>query len=81
MSAEKEEQSDEKSKPDSLPPKLWPLVLSDATRAFVPSADASRGTSYHRDLKKMDAIYQLLVDGRESFLGVLIDRETSRMRS
>lgn len=81
VSAEKEEQSDEKPKHDSLPPKLWPLVLSDATRAYVPSAGASRGTSIYKDLKIPDAIYQLLVDGRESFLGVLIDRETSRVRN
>jgi len=61
--------------------KLWPLVLHNATRAFQPfrSNFNSEGEVCHKilDLKKAEAIYKLLVDGRESFLGVLLNRETT----
>ena len=55
--------------------KLWPLVLYDAPRAFdwYPETRALEGCSEF-DIFKPDAIYQILVHCRESFLGILHHR-------
>lgn len=56
---------DENSVP--MPSKLWPLVMHNATQAF--------DNSYKiLDIKQPDHINQHLVDGRESFVGVLVNR-------
>jgi Leucine-rich repeat (LRR) protein len=67
-----------------MSPKLWPLVLTYATaiRAFDRYVDGCYG--YYRwqnvrgtriILAQHDAIYQLLVCGRESFVGILLQRK------
>lgn len=62
----------------TLAPELWPLLLSAATRAFdwYPNPDQSKSSSGSTPytIPQQDAMYQLLVDDRESFLGVLYRR-------
>jgi hypothetical protein len=57
---------------ESVVSKLWPHVLKSGTRAFEPYND------YYFELfddeNKLDAMYRLLVDFRESFVGVLLNR-------
>ena len=65
--------SDEES---TLPlKKLWPRMLSNATGGFARSG-------YHYghggEIDLYDAVYKLLVDGRGSFLQVLIDRSSCK---
>jgi len=54
-------------------PKLWPRMLNNATRAF---------SGFHRSpyktysVQKPDAIYQLLIIGRESFIRLIGNRNT-----
>ena len=50
-----------------MPPKLWPLVVCNAKQAFDDPYNIL-------DIKQPDCIYQLLGDGRESFVGVLMNR-------
>jgi len=56
---------------------LWPLTLNNATHAYddcvVYYGEYTRKTY---SVPKPDAIYQLLIDGRESFLDILLDRRT-----
>ena len=59
-----------------MPSKLWPLVLHNATRAFLPFQ-----YDYIIDLTDTGAIYQLPVDGREPFLEILMNREITPMSS
>jgi len=76
----------------SMPSKLWPLVLHNATRAFDNSYDIYNIPRIGRlrdaqgpfdngydtsDLKQPDYIHQLLMDGRESFLQVLLNRDSN----
>jgi len=56
-------------------PKLWPRMLYYATRPFR-QFYRDPGTDYI--VEKPDAIYQLLVDGRESFIGLLFNRSTTK---
>lgn len=57
---------------DSVPlsSKLWPLVLYNSPRAFH-----CIYFYWILELKKTEAIYQLLVEGRDSFLEILMNRE------
>jgi Leucine-rich repeat (LRR) protein len=58
-------------------PKLWPLMLKHATRAFnkYPTISDLDGDYYLKySIEEPDAIYQFLVNGRESFIGALLDR-------
>jgi hypothetical protein len=80
-----------------MTPKLWPLLLICAPRAFhfysfedldtsKPDLFADSDTSYPDDcgIIKPDAVYRLLELGRESFIGVLLNRKAkdfpTRMR-
>ena len=56
-----------------VPLRLWPLVLHNAKGAFA--IPIENQNSYFRDIQQPDAIYQLLADERESFVGVLVNRE------
>jgi len=59
-------------------PKLWPLLLTNASRAF----DAfNRYPSRRYSVSKPDAVYQLLVDGRESFVRILVNRNANDVRT
>jgi len=65
-----------------ITPKLWPLVLSNATRAFMIHNPKRRtGAYYCRDyrIQTPDAIRQLRIDGRGSFLGPFVDRNTKEV--
>jgi len=73
--------SDKKSTPTSS--KLWPLMLNNATRAFIPNTNIPFYEPCGWFLQsyiipKPDAIYQFLLDGRESFVGLLVDRQSLR---
>jgi Leucine-rich repeat (LRR) protein len=62
-----------------MSPNLWPLVVNHATRAFT--VYSSPGADDHDDFEVIpepDAIYQLLVDKRDSFVGVLLNRARQR---
>lgn len=50
--------------------KMWPRMLSNVSHAFY---DAEGQRSNHK-IGVHDAVYKLLVDGRESFLQMLLDR-------
>ena len=52
--------------------KMWPLVLRNAKRAF------KHRYNIYLELEQPDAIYQLICDGRESFIGVLLNRDSNR---
>jgi len=64
-------------------PNMWPLVLHSAIRAFgnynFDGNDSIRTSEYPCEEKnyisQADAIYQLLVDGRESFVRVIVHRQ------
>jgi hypothetical protein len=58
--------------------KLWPILLEHPTRAFQRCTDCRSGGS---TIGKLDAVYKLLVDGRKSFVEVLIDRSNRSNRS
>jgi Leucine-rich repeat (LRR) protein len=67
--------------PIQTTPKLWPLVLNNATRAFMfrrePSLfDLLRYCKDYR-VQKPDAIYQLLVNTREQFIRILVNRDNT----
>ena len=53
-------------------PKLWPLMINHATRAF--QRYSYKSPRYW--IKQPDAIYQLITDGMDSFVGLLVDRNT-----
>ena len=56
----------------------WPIILENATNAFRPNDKgdhpSTRNCEELRGLEPHDAIYRFLVDGRESFLELLINR-------
>jgi len=56
-------------------PKLWPLILNNATRAFD-KFDVSYPDGHGKifRVEKNDAIYQFLVDGTDSFVRLICDR-------
>lgn len=61
--------------------KLWPRMLKYATRAFMLhcyklSTPYISGSNYHTP--QPDTIYRLLVDGRESFVRILMDRNNTK---
>lgn len=61
-----------------LSPNLWPNVLSSAVDYFTPYdfLDENPDTACdYIHVPEPDAIYRLLTIGRESFLGVLVNRE------
>jgi len=57
----------------SISPRMWPLVLHNAKNAFAIPIETEN--SYFQNIQQPDAIYQLLVDCRESFVRVLVNRE------
>jgi hypothetical protein len=60
-------------------PKLWPLVLNKATRAYKRNSLSRKyrvGCCTY-EIPQSDAIYQLLMDGRESFSRVLINHDST----
>jgi len=75
--------------PTLMTPRLWPLLLNCAPRAFHLYSfdfDEDFDELYPDDcgITKPDAVYRLLVLGRESFMGVLLNRKAedapTRMR-
>jgi Leucine-rich repeat (LRR) protein len=56
-------------------PSLWPVLLSDPEKAFVEDV-SDRPYKAHGGppwkITKHDAVYQLLIDGRESLLGFVL---------
>jgi len=67
-----------------MTPKLWPILLENATRVFdgYSCRDDDSIADKHEHKKKMprqDAVYNLLVTGRESFVGVLLNRKGKKI--
>lgn len=61
---------------------LWPLMLNCVARACIPQHERLNPNSvaYHcKDYRipKPDALYQILLHGRESFIRILLDRDTN----
>ncbi len=64
-------------------PSMWPFVLHSATHAYdnytFGGDDSIRTSAYKSEEKnyisQANAIYQLLVDGRESFVRVIVNRQ------
>jgi len=58
-------------------PHLWPLVLKHASRAFKLPFRFKPLDQYYASVQEQqpDAIYRLLLIGRESFMDVLLDRQ------
>ena len=54
--------------------KLWPLMLSNASRAFELTSDYCESDRERYSINPHDAVYKILKDGRGSFLRVLLDR-------
>ena len=59
-------------------PELWPRLLSCATLAFgsqgiwVQTVQTFSGQNWQHQVSRQDAIHQLLLSGREQFIGLLI---------
>jgi hypothetical protein len=65
--------------------KLWPIMLKNATSAFLgyscrddSSISTRVGCRKPLEMPKEDAVYHLLAMGMESFIGVLLDRKTKK---
>lgn len=65
--------------------KLWPNVLRNAERAFLWYPEKYSYRLYFTPvaspvaIQTQDAIYQLLIHGRESLVGILVNRRTKRL--
>ena len=59
--------------------KLWPKMLSNASRAFYPKKKWNKNLLVidHLLMDQHDAVYQLLKKGRGSFVGMLRDQSSS----
>jgi hypothetical protein len=68
----------EDKEPSGIRRKLWPQVLKNASGAFDRNDPLLHGkggyTFFKYNPSQPDAIYQLLVDFRESFVGILVSQ-------